>query len=73
MDALSQELAAFRERAAQLDDEAGQNTAQAENIQAKEDEQQTKHAERLAELRQLRTALRKTAKELNRKRPANPY
>lgn len=65
LEALSLELAKFRERAEQLDEETAELAAQAERIQAKEGEQQTRHAERLTELRQQRTELRKTAKELN--------
>jgi hypothetical protein len=65
LNALSLALAAFRERAEQIDNEATEIAAQARNIQAKEDEQQARHAERLAELRKERTELRNTAKELN--------
>lgn len=62
LNVLEAHLSSFRERAAQLDAEATQIAVRSAKVKVKEDEQTTKHAERLAEVRQQRTELRRATK-----------
>ena len=64
LEAWAHELAAFQERAKHLDDEESNILLEAGLLENKQVEQQENHTERLAELRQQRTELRRTAKEI---------
>lgn len=68
LDERERELAAFRERAKHLDEEATQNLLEARRLESKEARQLAHHAERLAELRQQRTELRQQTKDLEQQR-----
>ena len=64
------ELAAFQERAKHLDEEASKIALDTKKLESKEAEQKQRHTDRLAELRQQRTAFRGIAKDLTQREDA---